>query len=46
MNVAPGYFNWKIEDKYNHKKSLAVWLPAYLLYLLGNLKSKWQPWNH
>ena len=22
--VAPGYFYWKIEEKYNQKKSLAV----------------------
>ena len=23
MNVAPGYFHWKIEEKQNQKKSLA-----------------------
>ena len=37
--VTPGYFYWKIEEKLNQKKSLAVWFPAYLLYLPGNLKS-------
>ena len=37
--VAPGYFYWKIEQNWNQKKSLAVWFPAYLLYLPGNLKS-------
>ena len=37
--VAPGYFYWKTEEKYNQKKSLAVWFPAYLLCLPGNLKS-------
>ena len=31
--VAPGYFYWKIEGKWNKKKSLAVWSPTYLLYL-------------
>ena len=35
----PSYFYWKIEEKWNQKKSLAVWFPAYLLYLHGNLKS-------
>ena len=39
MNVAPGYLHRKIEEKYNQKKSLAVFFPAYLLYLSGNLKS-------
>ena len=39
MNVVPGYFNWNIEEKYNQKKSLAVWFPAYLLYLRGKWKS-------
>ena len=24
MNVVPGYFHWKIEEKQNQKKSLAV----------------------
>ena len=37
--IFPGYFYWKIEEKYNQKKSLAVWFPAYLLCLPGNLKS-------
>ena len=37
--MVPGYFYWKIEEKYNQKKSLAIWFPAYLLYLPGNLKS-------
>ena len=29
----------KTEEKYNQTKFLAVWFPAYLLYLPGNLKS-------
>ena len=37
--VAPGYFYWKIEEKWNQKKSLAIWFSAYLLYLHGSLKS-------
>ena len=37
--VAPCYFYWKIVEKENQKKSLAVWFPAYLLYLPGNSKS-------
>ena len=37
MNVAPGYFHCKINEKQNQKKSLAVWFPAYLLYVPGNL---------
>ena len=36
MNVAPSYFHWKINEKWNQKKSLAVWFPAYLLYVPGN----------
>ena len=28
MNKAPGNFHWKIEEKWNQKKSLAVWFPA------------------
>ena len=36
---APGYFHWKIEEKWNQNKSLAVWFPAYLLYLPGILQS-------
>ena len=32
-------FYWKIEEKQDQKKSLAVWFPAYLLYLPSNLKS-------
>ena len=32
--ISPGYFNWKIEEKQNQKKSLAFWFPAYLLYML------------
>ena len=40
MNVAPGYFHRKIEPK---EIPIAVWFPAYLLYLPGNLKSQWQP---
>ena len=39
MNVVPGYSHWKIEEKFNQKKSLAVWFPAYLLYFPGNSKS-------
>ena len=35
----PCYFHWKIEEKKDQKKSLAVWFPVYLLYLPGNLKS-------
>ena len=27
------------KKKKNQKKTLAVWFPAYLLYLPGNLKS-------
>ena len=30
MNVIPGYFHKKIEEKSNQKKSLAVCFPAYL----------------
>ena len=29
----------KTEEKYNQKKSLAIWFPAHLLYLPDNLKS-------
>ena len=39
--VAPGYFHRETEEKYNQKKFLTVWFPSYLLYLPGNLKSKW-----
>ena len=39
MNMAPGNFHWKIEEKWNQQKSLAVWFPAKLLYLPGSLKS-------
>ena len=35
----------KQEKKWNQKKSPAVWFPAYLLYLPGNLNSWWQPWS-
>ena len=45
MNVAPGYLHRRIEENYNQKKSPAVWFPAYLLYLPGNLTSWWQPWQ-
>ena len=45
-----GYYEWgprllwsKIEEKYNQKKPIAVWFPAYLLYLPSTLKSLWQP---
>ena len=31
MSVVPGYFYQKIEEKYNQKKSLAVWLIPWLL---------------
>ena len=34
----PGYFHRETEEKYNQKKSLAVWFPTYLI-LPGNLKS-------
>ena len=38
MNIAPAYFRRKIEEKYNQKKSPAVWFPTYLLYfILANL---------
>ena len=37
--VASGYFYWKIEEKKNQKKSLAVWFPTFLLCLPSNLKS-------
>ena len=40
MNVAPGYLQRKIEEKWNQKKSLAVLFPVYLLYLPGTLKSQ------
>ena len=33
----PGYFHRETEEKYNQKKSLAVWFPTYLI-LPGNLK--------
>ena len=36
---APATRNVNIEEKQNQKKPLAVWFPAYLLYLPGNLKS-------
>ena len=39
MNVFPGYFQKKMKEKENWKKFLAVWFPAYLLHLRGNLKS-------
>ena len=39
MNVAPGYFLRKTEEKWNQKTSLAVLFPTYLLYLTSNLKS-------
>ena len=42
INVAHRYCWRKIEEKYNQKKSLAVWFPTYLLYLPGNLN--WHPW--
>ena len=41
--ISPGYFHRKIEEQENQKKPLAIWSPAYLLYLPGNLKSYWQP---
>ena len=28
---ALGYFHWKIEEKWNQNKSLAVWFPAYYM---------------
>ena len=31
MNMAPGNFHWKIEEKWNQQKSLAVWFPAIKL---------------
>ena len=37
--ISGGYFHRKIEEKYNQKKSLAVWFLVYLLYLPSNLKS-------
>ena len=36
MNVVPGYFHRKIDEKHNQKKSLAVWFPTNLWYLPGN----------
>ena len=39
ISVVPGYFHWKIAEKSNQKKPIAVWFPAYLLYFPGNLKS-------
>ena len=33
-----GYVHRETEEKYNQKKSLAVWFPTYLI-LPGNLKS-------
>ena len=39
MNGAPSFFHRKIEEKRNQKKSLAVWFPAYVLYLPSNMKS-------
>ena len=45
-NMAPDHFRRKIGEKYNWKKSLAVWLSAYLLYLPPNLRSWWEPWCH
>ena len=39
MNVAPGYFHRKIEEKENQKKPLAIWFPAYLLYLPSKFSS-------
>ena len=33
----------KIEEKYKQEKPLAVWFPAFLLYISSNLKSWWQP---
>ena len=41
----PGCFHEKIEEKWNQKKSLAVWFPTYLLYLPSNLKSWQQLWS-
>ena len=38
MNVAPSYFQRKIEENQNQKKSLAVRFPAYLLYLPWQLE--------
>ena len=38
MNVAPGYFHGKTEEKWDQKKSLAVIFPAYLSHLPSNLK--------
>ena len=32
MNVTPSYFQRKIEEKKNQKKTIAVWFPSYLLY--------------
>ena len=32
------------KGKEKKKEPLAVWFPAYLLYLPGTLKSYWQPW--
>ena len=38
MNVAPSYFQRKIEENQNQKKSLAVRFPTYLLYLPWQLE--------
>ena len=38
MNVAPGYFHRKTEEKWDQEKSLAVIFPAYLSHLPSNLK--------
>ena len=38
MNVVPGYFERKIDEKWSQKKPLADWFLAFFC-LLGNLKS-------
>ena len=40
----PRLLSYETEEKYNQKKSLAVWFPGYSSYLPHNLKSWWQPW--
>lgn len=39
LDISPGYFLWKIEETKHQKQSLALFFPAYLLYLPGDLKS-------
>ena len=36
--IFPGYFYWKIEEKWNQKKSLAVWFPRLLVVFTRQLE--------